>query len=136
MRGAGTQERALVGVHRRSPPEDPTGRTTGNQTLLGGRGQLNDTDGEEAKEKKERKRANCREKEPGRIWERGEKGGEGGPEPPSDGKSSKLNFKGQSLEISQAAVRGMEQHHPIMDKLGDHGGRTYRQTDRHVTNHC
>ena len=23
----------------------------------------------------------------------------------------------------------MEQHHPIMDKLGDLGGRTYRQTD-------
>ena len=46
-------------------------------------------------------------KEPGRIWEGGEKGGDGGPEPPSDGKSSKLNFKGQSLEISQAAVRGM-----------------------------
>ena len=24
----------------------------------------------------------------------------------------------------------MEQHHPIMDKLGGLGGRTYRQTDR------
>ena len=49
----------------------------------------------------------------GRRVERGE------PEPPSDGKSSKLNFKGQSLGISQAAVRGKEQHHHIMDKLGD-----------------
>ena len=36
MRGSGTQERALVGVHQRSPPEESTGRTTGNQTLLGG----------------------------------------------------------------------------------------------------
>ena len=69
-------------------------------------------------------------KEPGIIWEGGEKGGEGGPEPPSDGKSSKISFKGQSLEISQAAVRGMEHHHPIIDKRGDLGGRTYRQTDR------
>ena len=43
-------------------------------------------------------------------------------------KRSTLNFKGQSLGISQAAVRGMEQHHPIMDKLGDPGGQTYRQT--------
>ena len=60
----------------------------------------------------------------------GEKGGEAGPEPPSDSKSSKLNFKGQSLDISQAAVRGMEQHHPIIDKLGDHGSRTYRHTYR------
>ena len=25
----------LVGVHRRIPPEEPIGRTTGNQTLLG-----------------------------------------------------------------------------------------------------
>ena len=24
----------------------------------------------------------------------------------------------------------MEQHHPIMDKLGGIGGRTYRQTDK------
>ena len=78
-----------------------------------------------------RKRGNGRtagDKEPERIWEGGEKGGEGGPETPSDDKRSKLNFKGQSLDISQAAVRGMEQHHPIMDKLWDHGGRTYRQT--------
>ena len=63
---------------------------------------------------------------PGEYGKRGE-GLEGGPEPPSDGKSSKLNFKGQSLEISQAAVRGMEQHHPIIDKLGYHEGRNYRQ---------
>ena len=51
MRGPGTQERALVGVHRRSPPEESIGKTTGNQTLLGGVGRLNDTDGEEAKGK-------------------------------------------------------------------------------------
>ena len=54
----------------------------------------------------------------------------GGPEPPSDGKSSTLNFKGQSLGISQAAVQGMEQHHPIMDKLGDPEGQTYTQIER------
>ena len=35
--GAGIQERALVGVHRRSPPEESTGQTTGYQTLLEGR---------------------------------------------------------------------------------------------------
>ena len=56
----------------------------------------------------------------------------GGPEPPSDGKSSKLNFKGQSLGISQAAVRGKEHHHPTMDKLGGPVGQTYRQTDRQL----
>ena len=27
----------------------------------------------------------------------------------------------------------MEQHHPIMDKLGDHGGRTYRQHEKYNT---
>ena len=48
----------LVGVHRRSLPEEPTGRTTGNQTLLGGGGGVNYPYGEEAKDKK-RKRANC-----------------------------------------------------------------------------
>ena len=36
IQGARTQERALVGVHRRIPPDDSTGWTTGNQTLLGG----------------------------------------------------------------------------------------------------
>ena len=61
-----------------------------------------------------------------------EEGGGGGPEPPSDGKNSALNFKGQSLGISQAAVRGMEQHHPIMDKLGDPGDQTYIQTDSSI----
>ena len=71
------------------------------------------------------------DRESERIWEGGRKGRRGGrPEPPSDGKNITLNFKGQSLGISQAAVRGMEQHHPIMDKLGDPGGWTYRQTDR------
>ena len=80
---------------------------------------------------RKRERGNGRtvgDKEPGRIWEGGEEGREGEPEPPSDGKNSKLNFKGQSLDISQAAFWGMEQHHPIMYKLGDLGGRTYRQT--------
>ena len=89
---------------------------------------LNDTDREEAKEK-ERKRANCMGQE---IRENlGWGGGEerGGEEPPSDGNNRTIYFKGQSLGISQAAVRVMEQHHPIMDKLGDPGGRTYRQTD-------
>ena len=94
---------------------------------MGVEGRLNDTDGVDAKERKRGNGRTAGDKEPGRIWEGGEKGGEGGPEPPSDGKSSTLNFKGQRLEISQAAVRGMEQHHPIMDKLGDHGGRTYIQ---------
>ena len=85
--------------------------------------------------KRKRNRGNGRtagDKEPGRIWEGGEKGGEGGPEPPSDGKSSKLNFKGQSLGINQAAVQGNDHHHPIMDRLGDPGSQTYRQTDRHI----
>ena len=71
---------------------------------------------------RKRKRGNGRtagDKEPGRILEGGEKGGEGGPEPPSDGKGSKLHFDGQILEISQAAVRGKEHQHPIMDRLGD-----------------
>ena len=43
---------------------------------------------------------------------------------------------GHILEINQAAVRGMEQHHPIMDKLGDLGGRTYRQTDNIINGHA
>ena len=52
----------------------------------------------------------------------------GGPETPSDGNNSTLNFKGHSLGINQAAVGGMEQHHPIMDKIGDPGDQTYRHT--------
>ena len=68
----------LVGVHRRSSPEDPIGRTTGNQTLLGrGGGRLNDMDGEEAK-KTDRKRANCRGQGIRENLGRGEKGGERG----------------------------------------------------------
>ena len=63
---------------------------------------------------------------PGESGRGGRREERGGPEPPSDGKSSKLNFKGQSLGISQATVRGMEQHQPIMDKLGDPEGQTYR----------
>ena len=51
------------------------------------------------------------DREPGRIRElkkgkgRRERDG-GGPEPPSDGKDSTLNFKGQSIGIDQADVRG------------------------------
>ena len=86
---------------------------------------------ERRQRKKRGKRAKCRDKKPGRTWEGGE-GGEGVPEPPLDGKSSTLHYKGQSLEISQAAVQGMEHHHPIMHKLGDLGGRAYRQTDRAI----
>ena len=37
----------------------------------------------------------------------------GGPEPPSDGKDSKLNFKGQSLGIDQADVRGNGQSNAL-----------------------
>ena len=63
---------------------------------------------------------------PGESWRGGE--GEGrGPETSSNGNNRKTKCKGQSLEITQAAVWGMEQHHPIMDTLGDLGGRTYRQ---------
>ena len=65
---------------------------------------------------------------PGESGRGGRREERGGPEPPSDGNNSTLNFKGQSLGISQAAVRGMEQHQPIMDKLGDPGGQTCRQT--------
>ena len=44
--------------------------------------------------------------------------------------NSKLNLEGQSLEIYQAAVWGLEQeHHPIMNKLGGLGERSNRQTD-------
>ena len=43
MQGAGTQDQALVDVHRRSPLEESTERTTGDQTLLEGGGLLNDT---------------------------------------------------------------------------------------------
>ena len=50
------------------------------------------------------------DRESGRIWEGGKGRRGGGPEPPSDGNNSTLNFKGKSLGISQAAVRGMEQH--------------------------
>ena len=64
-------------------------------------------------------------KEPGLILEEGERGG-GGTEPSLDGNNSKLNLKGHSLEIHHAAVRGIEQHHPIMNKLGGLGNRTHR----------
>ena len=52
------------------------------------------------------------DREPGRIREGGKRGKReererrGGPEPPSDGKDSKLNFKGQSLGTDQANVQG------------------------------
>ena len=72
------------------------------------------------------------DREPRRIWEGGKRGGEGGIRTTIGRLHSTLNFKGQSLGITQAAVRGMEQHHPIMDKLGDPGGQTYRQTDRYI----
>ena len=68
---------------------------------------------------------------PGEYGRGGRREERGGPEPPSDGKIIKINFKGQSLGISQAAVRGMEQHHPIMDKLGYPGVQTYRQRALH-----
>ena len=117
----------MVGVHQRSPPEDSTGRTTGNQTLLGG-GRLNDTDGEEAKGKEREETGELQgTRNPGESG----RGGEGEREDQNHhrtGKSNKLNIKGQSLEIIQADVQGMEQHHPIMDRLGGLGGWTYRQT--------
>ena len=118
----------LVGVHRRSPPEEPTGRTTGIRRCWGGGwGGLNDTDGEEAKEN-ERKQANCMGQGIRENLGEGKREERRVPEPPSDGNNSTLHFKGQSLGISQAAVRGMEQHQPIMDKLGDPSDQTYRQT--------
>ena len=46
-------------------------------------------------------------------------------------KNLKSKFTVQSLDISQANVRGTEHHHPIMDKLGDLGGRTYRHIFMH-----
>ena len=69
---------------------------------------------------------------PGESGRGGEGRRGGGAEPPSDGKSTKLKLKGQSLGISQAAVRDMKQHRPIIDKLGGPGGQTYSQTYRHV----
>ena len=83
----------------------------------------------ESRQRKEREETGemHRTGNPGESGRGGRREERGGPEPPSNGKSSKLSFKGQSLGISQAAVRGMEQHHHIMDKLGDPGGQTYRQ---------
>ena len=80
------------------------------------------------KEKKERKGANCRGQGTRENLGGGEKGRGGTRTIIRWGKSSKLNFKGQSLDIIQADVRGMEKHHPIMDKRGGLGGRTYRQS--------
>ena len=97
-------------------------------------------DGEEEKDK-DRKRVNCwgqgtRENlgEGTGVKGRRERDG-GGPEPPSDGKDSTLNIKGQSLGISQADVQGIGTNHPIMDMLGDPGGQTYIQTDRYFVEH-
>ena len=70
------------------------------------------------REKKERKRANCRGKGTQENRGGGKKGRGGDQDHHRRGKSNKLNFKGQSLEISQTDVQGMEQHHPIMDKIG------------------
>ena len=67
------------------------------------------------------------DRESGRIWEGGKGRRREGPEPPSDGNNSTLNFKEKSLGINQAAVWGMEQHHPIIYKLGDLGDQTYIQ---------
>ena len=49
-----------------------------------------------------------------------------------EGENSKINLEGQSLEIAQAAVWGLEHHHPTMNKLGDLGDQTNRQTGRKV----
>ena len=42
--------------------------------------------------------------------------------------NSKLNLEGKSLEIDKAAFRGLELHHPIMNKIGGLG-KSNRQTD-------
>ena len=51
------------------------------------------------------------DREPGRIREgvkrgKGKKRETGGPEPPSDGKDSKLNIDGTESRFDEAAVRG------------------------------
>ena len=74
-------------------------------------------------------------REPGRIWEGG-KGRRGGElEPPSDGNNSTLNLKGQSLGITQTAVRGMDQQKkpPHNGQAGDPGGQTYTHTHTHTS---
>ena len=57
----------------------------------------------------------------------------GEPEPPSDGKNSTLNLKGQSLGITQTAVRGMDQQKklPHNGQAGNPGGQTYTHTHTH-----
>ena len=52
-------------------------------------------------------------KENGQILEVGG----GGPELLLDGKNSKLNLEGQSLEPYLVSVLGLEYHHPIMNHL-------------------
>ena len=111
-----------------SPPEKSAGQTTGDQTLLEGDGRLNRHGQRGGKGKKERGNGQTSlGKEPGGILEGGEGGG--GTRTITGRENSKLNLEGQSLEIDQAAVRGLEHHHPIMNKLGGLGDRSNRQTD-------
>ena len=127
IRAAVIQERALFDVHRRIPQEESTGRTTGDQTLL--EGEANGmTRTERRQREKEREETGKLQgtRNPGESG-RGVEGERGGPDPSSDWKKWQTKFKGLSLEINQADVRGMEQHRPIMDKLEGLGGRTYRQ---------
>ena len=88
-------------------------------------------DGEEAKEKEKEETGELQgTRNPGESGRGGRRGEERGDQNLHwKGNSIKLNIKVQSLEISHAAVRGMEQHQPIMDKLGDIRGRTYIQID-------
>ena len=48
------------------------------------------------------------DRESGRIWEGGKREERGGPEPPSDGNNSTLNFKIQSLEGSVKPLSGVK----------------------------
>ena len=66
-----------------------------------------------------------RARNPVESW-RGEKGGRGDQNHHWTGENSKLNLEGKSLEIYQAAVLGLEQNHPIMNKLGGLGYRSNR----------
>ena len=100
-------------VRRRSPQEGCW--TIGDQTLL------RETATESTrKERRQREKERVKgvlqwERKPGGSWRR--ERGRGGPESSLEGKHSKINLEGQSLESNIAAALGLEHYHQIMRKL-------------------